>query len=172
MDYGIFNVHTDVNACDCTQGCTDTVRESALGVDSGRKISCCTGKLNMRAGPMCYQLSYITTLSLINTRMIIRVSVVAALSGSLKLTQTSIASSVVILFIIHQLVSALADRPPCPPFVVASVFVLMHPSLHQSYLGLMRSLVTSIFLYACESWTHTAELQRRMRCYCKLLRIS
>ena len=41
----------------------------------------------------------------------------------------------------------------------------------------MRSLVTFIFLYACESWTLTAELQRRiqameMRCYCKILHIS
>ena len=41
----------------------------------------------------------------------------------------------------------------------------------------MRSLVTSIFLYACESWSLTAELQRRiqameMRCYRKMLRIS
>ena len=41
----------------------------------------------------------------------------------------------------------------------------------------MRSLVTFIFLYACESWTLTAELQRRiqameMRCYRKILRIS
>ena len=41
----------------------------------------------------------------------------------------------------------------------------------------MCSLVTSIFLYACESWTLTAELQRRiqtmeMRCYRKTLRIS
>ena len=41
----------------------------------------------------------------------------------------------------------------------------------------MHSLVTSIFLYVCESWTLTAELQRRiqameMRCYCKILRIS
>ena len=41
----------------------------------------------------------------------------------------------------------------------------------------MRSLVTSIFLYACELWTLTAELQRRirameMRCYRKILRIS
>ena len=41
----------------------------------------------------------------------------------------------------------------------------------------MRSLVTSIFLYACESWTLTAELQRRiqameMRCYHKILPIS
>ena len=41
---------------------------------------------------------------------------------------------------------------------------------------LMRSLVTSFFLYACESWTLTAELQRRiqameMRCYRKILHI-
>ena len=41
----------------------------------------------------------------------------------------------------------------------------------------MRSLVTSIFLYACESCTLTAELQRKiqameMRCYRKILRIS
>ena len=46
-----------------------------------------------------------------------------------------------------------------------------------SKVRLMRSLVTSIFLYACESWTLTAELQGRiqtmeMRCYCKILRIS
>ena len=41
----------------------------------------------------------------------------------------------------------------------------------------MRSLVTSIFPYACESWTLTAQLQRRiqamkMRCYRKILHIS
>ena len=41
----------------------------------------------------------------------------------------------------------------------------------------MHSLVTSIFLYACESWTLTAELQRRMqamemKCYRKILRFS
>ena len=40
----------------------------------------------------------------------------------------------------------------------------------------MRSLVTSIFLYACESWTLTADLLRRieameMRCHRKVLRI-
>ena len=45
-----------------------------------------------------------------------------------------------------------------------------------SKIRLMRSLVTSIFLYACESWTLTAELQRRiqameMRCYRKMLHI-
>ena len=41
----------------------------------------------------------------------------------------------------------------------------------------MRFLVTSIFIYACESWTLTAELQRRiqameMRCYRKIPHIS
>ena len=46
-----------------------------------------------------------------------------------------------------------------------------------SKIRLMRSLVTSIVLYACESWTLTAELQRRiqameMRYYRKILRIS
>ena len=47
----------------------------------------------------------------------------------------------------------------------------MHPCLCSDLL------VTSIFLYACESWTLTAELQRRIqameiRCYCKTLHIS
>ena len=46
-----------------------------------------------------------------------------------------------------------------------------------SKIRLMRSLVTSIFLYACESWTLTAEVQRRiqalkMRCYRRILHIS
>ena len=41
----------------------------------------------------------------------------------------------------------------------------------------MRSLVTSIFLHACEYWILTAELQRsilamEMRCYRKMLHIS
>ena len=41
----------------------------------------------------------------------------------------------------------------------------------------MHSLVTSIFLYACEFWTLTTELQRRiqameMRCYCRIPCIS
>ena len=54
-DYGIFNVRTDVNVCDCARGCTDTVRESALKVISGRIIPYRTGESNllrMRAGPM------------------------------------------------------------------------------------------------------------------------
>ena len=46
-----------------------------------------------------------------------------------------------------------------------------------SKVKLMRSLVISIFLYACESWTLTAELKNRtqafdMRCYRRLLNIS
>ena len=51
-------------------------------------------------------------------------------------------------------------------------------SISPSYkIRLMRSLVTSIFLYACESWTLTGELQRRiqameMRCYRKILHMS
>ena len=46
-----------------------------------------------------------------------------------------------------------------------------------SKVRLMSSLVTSIFLYACESWTLTVELQKRiqaveMRCYREILGIS
>ena len=46
-----------------------------------------------------------------------------------------------------------------------------------SKIRLTHSLVTSIFLYACESWTLKEELQRRiqameMRCYRKILCIS
>ena len=56
--------------------------------------------------------------------------------------------------------------------------VLKHWSISlSSKIRLMRSLVTSIFLYAYESWTLTAELQRRiravkMRCCRKILHIS
>ena len=65
MDCRIFNVRTDVNACSCTWGCMDTIRESALKVDSGRKIPYRTRESNLRqrrAGPMLYQLSYILAL--------------------------------------------------------------------------------------------------------------
>ena len=46
-----------------------------------------------------------------------------------------------------------------------------------SKIRLMRSLVLSIFLYACETWTLTADLERRiqateMRCFRRLLGIS
>ena len=56
------------------------------------------------------------------------------------------------------------------------VWIDKHISL-SSKIRLMHSLVTSIFLFVCESWTLTAGLQRRiqameMRCYCKILRIS
>ncbi|WP_293703574.1 hypothetical protein, partial [Thiolapillus sp.] len=41
--------------------------------------------------------------------------------------------------------------------------VWIHKSIFlSSKIRLMRSLVTSIFLYACESWTLTAQLQRRI----------
>ena len=46
-----------------------------------------------------------------------------------------------------------------------------------SKVKLMQTLILSTFLYACESWTLTAEIQRRiqaleMRCYRRLLNIS
>ena len=46
-----------------------------------------------------------------------------------------------------------------------------------SKIRLMRSLAMSIFLYACETWTITADIERRiqtleMRCFHKLLGIS
>ena len=58
-------------------------------------------------------------------------------------------------------------------FVINGILYL----LLNSKIRLMRSLVISIFLYARESWTLTAELQRRiqameMRCYRKILHIS
>ena len=57
-----------------------------------------------------------------------------------------------------------------PMWIDESIFL-------SSKIRLMRSLVTSIFLYACESLTLTAELQRRiqamkMRFYRKILHIS
>ena len=64
MDYMIFNVDTDVNACDCTRGCTDTGKESAPRVVSGRKIPCRTWKSNLRQRcdcPTLCQLNYIPT---------------------------------------------------------------------------------------------------------------
>ena len=64
MDYGIFNVRTYVNACVCTRGCPDTVRESALKDNSGRNIPCRTGESNLRlrrAGPTLYELGYTPT---------------------------------------------------------------------------------------------------------------
>ena len=55
----------------------------------------------------------------------------------------------------------------------------LKPVLHDRSISLSSKirLVTSIFLYACESWILTAQLQRRrqvmeMRCYRKILRIS
>ena len=64
MIYGIFNVCADVHACDCAWGCMNTVRESALEVDTGEKIPGRTRESNLhrqRASLMLYQLSYIPT---------------------------------------------------------------------------------------------------------------
>ena len=36
-DFRIFIARTNVNVCDCTRGCTDTVRDSALKVDYRRE---------------------------------------------------------------------------------------------------------------------------------------
>ena len=46
-----------------------------------------------------------------------------------------------------------------------------------STIRLMRSLAMSMFLYACETWAITTDIERRiqaleMRCFCKLLNIS
>ena len=60
MDCGIFNMCMDVNTRNCTLSFADTVRKSALIVDSRRKIPRHTRKPNLRqqrAGPMLYQLS-------------------------------------------------------------------------------------------------------------------
>ena len=65
MDYRVFNARTDVNACDCTRGCTGTVRESALKSDSGRKIPCRTEESNLRQrrdDRTVSQLNFITTM--------------------------------------------------------------------------------------------------------------
>ena len=64
IDDRIFNVRTDVNACDCTRGFMGIVRESALKVGSGNKILSRTGELNLRqrrSGSTLYQLGYIPT---------------------------------------------------------------------------------------------------------------
>ena len=66
MEYGFFNMRSDVNACDCARGCANTVREFALQDHYGRKkISCRTRESNLRrrrTGPMLFQLSYIPTI--------------------------------------------------------------------------------------------------------------
>ena len=56
---------TDVNANDCTRGCTDTVREAAVKVDFWRKIHCRIGELNLhqrRVGLTLYLLTFISAL--------------------------------------------------------------------------------------------------------------
>ena len=64
--FGSFNVHTHVEACNCTRGLYWHHKRVCTGswdVDSGRKISCCTGDLNLHQyhawlfSRMLYQLS-------------------------------------------------------------------------------------------------------------------
>ena len=43
IDYRILNVSTNINACDCTRGYTDTARDSAPQVDCEKRIPCRTG---------------------------------------------------------------------------------------------------------------------------------
>ena len=53
IDHRIFNMRTDVSACDCTWGYKDTARESALKVDSERKIpyyTCSNLDISLAAG--------------------------------------------------------------------------------------------------------------------------
>ena len=52
MECSIFHVRTDVNACDCTEGCMDTKRESALKVDSGKKSLAAPGNWTCASGLM------------------------------------------------------------------------------------------------------------------------
>ena len=62
--FGIFNVHTDFDHAIAHGGCADTVRESALEVDSGEGIPCHTRDLNPHQyctwlfSQMLYQLRY------------------------------------------------------------------------------------------------------------------
>ena len=75
------------------------------------------------------------------------------------------------------------QRPPCFPHKLLQSngakdwsFPNKRFKVDNGAIPLMRSLVTSIFLYACESWTLRAELQRKiqameMRCYRKILHI-
>ena len=65
MDDRIFNMCTDVNACDCTWGCMDTCKSLHRKLTPGRKLSGHIRESNLHqqcANPMLYQPSYIPTL--------------------------------------------------------------------------------------------------------------
>ena len=72
--------------------------------------------------------------------------------------------------VLSRIVQATAARTKLKPIWRDNIFL-------GSMVKLMRSIVISIFLYACESWTLTVELENRtqvfvMRCYWRLLKIS
>ena len=72
MDCRIFNMRTDVNASNYTRGCTDTVRESALKVDYGRKIPGCNAESNLpqwHNSLTLYPLSYIPILRAVSVSL-------------------------------------------------------------------------------------------------------
>ena len=79
-------------------------------------------------------------------------------------------------------VAASADTVSGHPDTQVLILKHTHRTHQKSLLNLLKQLlmcsfVTSIFLYACESWALTAELQTRihaveMRCYHKILCIS
>ena len=78
----------------------------------------------------------------------------------------------------HQLVTSVQFSPPHPHPIhtVTSEFLFLY-NVDTPIWNWESSLVTSIFLYACVSWTLSAGLQRRkqameMRCYRKILHIS
>ena len=50
MNYRIVIVRTDVNACDCTRGCTDTRKRGCSESWLWEKIPCRTGESNLRQG--------------------------------------------------------------------------------------------------------------------------
>ena len=100
------------------------------------------------------------------TRLMRTAETTAALTRLMRTAQTT--AALTRLMRIAQTTAALTKLKP--------VWNVRHISL-SSKIRLMRSLVTFIFLYACESWTLTEELQRRIqaletRCYRKILRIS
>ena len=95
MDHGIFNVRTDVNACDCPRWGTDTVRESApRELTLGEKSPCRAKESNLRrrrAGPMLYQLSYIPKPASMKPRNARAeyITVLVVTDGSVKQRQTN-----------------------------------------------------------------------------------
>ena len=66
MDYGIFNVRTDVNACNCTREHIDTLRESASKLTLGEKSLAASGNRTCVGGvPVRRSTNWATSPSLV-----------------------------------------------------------------------------------------------------------